>query len=88
MFVVLYPSGYPSQFFPNPLDIWLWNRTAIHTELEKRGFEGLATLYRSYYRTGWELFDSGMTSYTALRRMVSLGYRVVATSLESVEKLQ
>lgn len=84
------PSPYRvlSQLSSNPLEIWMLNRTKIHSELKKRGYEELGNIYRSYYRTGWELFDSGMTSYAALRKMVSLGYHVVATSLGLAEELQ
>ena len=84
------PSPYRllSQFSPDPLEIWALNRTTVHAELRRRGYDELADLYRSYYLTGWALFDSGMTSYPALRKLASLGYRIVDASLESAEKMQ
>jgi hypothetical protein len=84
------PSPYRllSQLSSHPLEIWALNRTTVHSELKKAGYDELGTIYRSYYRTGWELFDSGMNSYSALRKMVSLGYHVIATSLELAEELQ
>jgi hypothetical protein len=84
------PSPYRllSQLSNNPLEIWTLNRTTVHSELRKAGYDELGTIYKSYYRTGWELFDSGMNSYSAVRKMVSLGYHMVATSLGLAEELQ
>jgi len=84
------PSPYRmlSQIFPDPLEVWSWNRSKVYSELLRRAFGEIANPYMSYYRSGWELFDSGMTSYPALREMVGLGYRVVLASLEAAEEMQ
>jgi hypothetical protein len=77
-----------SQVFPDPLAVWSWNRTRIHDELGKRGYTEIAASYEAYYEAGWELFESGMKSYSALRKMVVLGYRVIAGCLISAQELR
>ncbi len=77
-----------SQISADPLAVWSWNRTRIHGELVKRGYGEIAALYRAYYEAGWEFFESGMRSYSALRTMVAKGYRVVGQCAISAQRLR
>ena len=76
-----------TQFSPDPLKIWSWNRTRVHAELERKGHAEIATSYKAYYEAGWGLFESGLRDYSALRTMVVQGYRVIAGCLESTKFL-
>jgi hypothetical protein len=69
-----------SQFEENPYRVWDLNRTAIYAELKERGYPDLAENYRSYYQTGWEVFNSRFLDGKAMRKLLKRAYSVLELS--------
>ena len=60
-----------------PVEAWRWNRTTIESYLLKTGFTTIASNYREYYLTGWELYLDGFKSEELYRKIIKLGYSVI-----------
>ena len=76
-----------TQNHPNPLDVWSWNRTKIHSALKHEWFEKLARQYHGFYDTGWRLFLSGFKDLEAFRETAVNGYYVLWETLWIAEKM-
>ncbi len=77
-----------TQFHDSPLDVWTFNRTKICEELEKRDFSNICKLYTSYYETGWKAFFEGFKISKTLRELLILGYKILKSCLNEIEKTE
>ncbi|MHA1303883.1 MAG: hypothetical protein ACTSPI_09290 [Candidatus Heimdallarchaeaceae archaeon] len=62
---------------PGKSEIWNWNRTKIIERLLHHGFTILAEDYITYYRTGWKLFLSNFSDYSAYRDLTIKAFEVL-----------
>lgn len=66
-----------TQYNPDPLDCWSWNRTRVCNELLAIHMNEVADACRAFYVSGWKWFLSGLRSSAALREMIRQGYSVL-----------
>jgi len=79
------PARLLTQVHSNPLEVWTWNRTKILNQLREHEFDSIADSYQKYYETGWKLFLSGFSEYSAFRDTVVHGYAVLQGCLTEVQ---
>ena len=73
--------------FTDSKKAWKMNRTSIIRELEAVGLTDLATVYRSYYIKGWEVFETEFTDNWIMRELIALAYDVLWRSYELTKSL-
>ncbi|MHA2339223.1 MAG: hypothetical protein ACXACX_18090 [Candidatus Hodarchaeales archaeon] len=71
----------------DPLDIWSWNRSKIHKELEKQSLNKCADLYHEYYEAGWRNFESSFQNKDDLITLIGLAYNIFQEIKQEVKKL-
>jgi hypothetical protein len=76
-----------TQQHPDPLEVWSWNRTTIHRELLKEGYEAMASYYHGFYDSGWKLFLSEFKGLSEFRAVVNNGYYVLSECMKEASKL-
>ncbi|MBY8998426.1 MAG: hypothetical protein KGD60_11900 [Candidatus Thorarchaeota archaeon] len=66
-----------TQKHSDPLEVWSWNRTTIHRELLKEGYDTIASYYHGFYEYGWSLFLSEFKELSEFRAVVNNGYKLL-----------
>ena len=56
---------------------WRLNRTKLIQELEAKGLDQLASVYRDYYHIGWEAFEAGFNNNEIMRQLIQSAYDVL-----------
>ena len=65
---------------------WRLNRTKLIQELDAKGLDQLASIYRDYYYTGWEAFEAGFNNNEIMRQLIQFAYNVLWYSYEIVAR--
>ncbi len=83
------PSPYRilSQKYPEPIEVWSWNRSRVCDELEKMAYDKISRLYRSFYDNCWKIYLSDFKSSEAFRMLVSDGYLILKECLKEIKQL-
>jgi hypothetical protein len=83
------PSPYRllSQRYPEPIEVWSWNRTKVCEELSKMGYQKISKLYTSFYDNCWKIFLSDFKDSKAFRDVIIDGYGVLNECLIEVRKI-
>ena len=77
-----------TQSHPNPIEVWSWNRTTIHKELLKEGYDTIASYYHGFYESGWNLFLSEFKGLREFRAVVNNGYYVLFECMKEAKKIR
>ena len=77
-----------TQSHPDPIEVWSWNRTTIHRELMKEGYDTIATYYHGFYESGWKLFLSEFKGLSDFRAVASNGYYVLNECMKEANKIR
>jgi len=75
-----------TQNHDDPIDVWSWNRTAIHRELLESGYDTIAKYYHGFYKTGWKLYLSNFQGLDEFRETVKNGYYVLYECLREARR--
>lgn len=76
-----------TQSHRDPFDVWSWNRTAIHRELLKKGYDKIAEHYQGFYETGWLLYLSGFQGLREFRETAKHGYYLLHECFMAAQRL-
>jgi hypothetical protein len=77
-----------SQIEGDPYGVLEWNRTKIHRSLRPHGLADVATSYRDYYLTGWEVFRTGFRDNAAMRRLLGKAFDTLQATLNHAEGMR
>ena len=77
-----------TQSHPDPIEVWSWNRTTIHRELLKEGYDTIAYYYHSFYQSGWNLFLSEFKGLSEFRIVANNGYYVLHECLKEALEIR
>ena len=82
------PYRIMTQIYPEPIEVWSWNRTTLLQELGYGVYKEIAKHYKSFYDSCWGIFLSDFKSTEEYRNVVRHGYRVLKLCLESVKETE
>ena len=77
-----------TQRHPNPIEVWSWNRTAIHRELLTQGYDTIASWYHGFYDSGWRLFLSEFKELSEFRSVANNGYYVLIECMKEANNIR
>ena len=77
-----------TQSHPDPIEVWSWNRTTIHRELLKEGYDTIASCYHGFYQSGWNLFLSEFKGLSEFRIVANNGYYVLHECLKEALEIR
>ena len=77
-----------TQEHPDPLEVWSWNRTTIHRELLKEGYDTIASYYHGFYDSGWDLFLSEFKGLSEFRTVATNGYKLLIECMKEASNIR
>ncbi len=75
-----------TQYHFDPIDVWSWNRTKVHSALLEEGYEKLAEYYHGFYDAGWRLYQSQFKGLKEFREIAKHGYYVLYESFIQAQR--
>lgn len=76
-----------TQTHPDPIEVWSWNRTTIHKELLKEGYDTIASYYYGFYDSGWDLFLSEFKGLSEFRAVTTNGYYLLIECMKEAHRI-
>ena len=77
-----------TQGHPDPIEVWSWNRTTIHKELLKEGYDNIASYYHGFYDSGWRLYLSEFKGLSEFRSVATNGYYVLFECMKEANNIR